>query len=206
VEPRILLLDEPLAALDPQIREQLRLELKALQRRLAVTTVMVTHDQGEALAVADLIVVMRAGKIEQMGSPQTVYDSAVNPFVASFLGAANLLEGEVIGLGMVRLMCGQTLATHAADFAPGHAVIVTIRPEAVRLAGPGQPGLTGQVIAQVFGGATLRLEVQLDGAGAQKVMLDVSADIPRPGPGETIALDLPAANLRLYPKPAGRAP
>ncbi len=92
VEPRILLLDEPLAALDPQIREQLRLELKALQRRLGVTTVMVTHDQAEALAVADLIVVMRAGRIEQMGSPQAVYDAPANPFVASFLGAANLLE------------------------------------------------------------------------------------------------------------------
>ncbi len=198
VEPRILLLDEPLAALDPQIREQLRLELKALQRRLGVTTVMVTHDQAEALAVADLIVVMRAGRIEQIGSPQDVYDAPANPFVASFLGAANLLSGEAAGAGEVRLRCGQVLPANAAAFAPGQAMVVTIRPEAVRVMSCDQAGVAGRVSGQVFGGATSRLEIQLDGPGAQSLMADVTAGGRLPAPGEAVRLDFPAASLRLF--------
>ncbi|HEX4179416.1 MAG TPA: ABC transporter ATP-binding protein [Caulobacteraceae bacterium] len=200
VEPRILLLDEPLAALDPQIREQLRLELKALQRRLGVTTVMVTHDQAEALAVADLIVVMRAGRIEQIGSPQSVYDAPANPFVASFLGAANLLGGEVASPGEVSLHGGQTLPVDAKAFTLGQTVVVTVRPEAVRVIGPEQPGLTGKVTGQVFGGAASRVEVQLDGPGAKTLMVDVAAGNPCPGPGEAVRLGLPIPSLRLFPK------
>ena len=102
-EPRILLLDEPLSALDPLIREQLQGELKALQRRLGVTTVMVTHDQAEAMAVADSIAVMRSGRIEQVGSPEAIYGEPASLFVASFVGAANVLEGRVSRPGAVRL-------------------------------------------------------------------------------------------------------
>lgn len=203
VEPRILLLDEPLAALDPQIREQLRVELKTLQLRLGVTTVMVTHDQAEAMAVADLIVVMRAGRIEQIGSPQTVYDAPANPFVAGFLGAANLLDGIVVNANLVRLRGGQTLPANSAMLTPGQKVIATARPESVRVVGDGQGSLSGRTISQVFGGAVSRLEVQLDGPEAQKVMVDVAAGSPRPGIGETIRLDIPVASLWLFPEHAG---
>ena len=198
VEPRILLLDEPLAALDPQIREQLRGELKSLQRCLGVTMVMVTHDQAEALAVADVIVVMRDGRVEQAGPPEAVYGAPCSPFVAGFLGAANLLRGEVVDGGTIRLAGGQILPAAAAALAPGARVTAAIRPERVRLAAVSAPGLSGRMVGAVFGGAGVRLEVRLDGDSAETVMVDVSADARRPSPGDLVRLDLPADHLRLF--------
>jgi iron(III) transport system ATP-binding protein len=198
VEPRILLLDEPLAALDPQIREQLRGELKSLQRRLGVTTVMVTHDQAEALAVADMIVVMRAGRIEQAGSPEALYDAPASPFVAGFLGAANLLRGRATDCGGIRLVCGQKLPAAAGVFAPGADMTAAIRPDRVRLASPGAAGLDGQVVNAVFGGASVRLEVRLDGEPAHTLMVDIPTDTHRPQPGQAVRLELPPGHLRLF--------
>jgi iron(III) transport system ATP-binding protein len=203
VQPRILLLDEPLAALDPQIREQLRGELKSLQRRLGVTTVMVTHDQAEALAVADLIVVMRAGRIEQAGSPETLYDAPASAFVAGFIGAANLLAGEAMGEGAVRLDGGQTLAIDPARFAPGERLTLAIRPERVRLAAAEAAGLDGRVVEAAFAGASVRLEVRLDGEAGAVIVVDVPADGRRPRPGDPVRLQLPGEHLRLYPADAG---
>src|SRR5207302_3703717 len=97
IEPAVLLLDEPLGALDKGLRESMQVELRALQRRLGVTTVMVTHDQDEALTMADQIVVMRDGKIEQVGAPAEVYQRPASRFVAGFLGASNFLRGKVVG-------------------------------------------------------------------------------------------------------------
>ena len=202
VEPRILLLDEPLAALDPQIREQLRGELKSLQRRLGVTVVMVTHDQAEALAVADLIVVMRDGRVEQAGSPESVYDAPTSPFVAGFLGAANLLHGQVVDGGAIRLAGGQTLPATRGALAPGAHVTAAIRPERVRLAAASAPGLNGRVVDAVFGGASVRLDVRLDGEPAETLMADVPADAHRPSPGDPVRLDLPADHLRLFSTPS----
>ena len=197
VEPRILLLDEPLAALDPQIREQLRGELKALQRRLGVTMVMVTHDQAEALAVADLIVVMRDGRIEQAGSPETVYEQPASPFVAAFLGAANLLRGEVVDGESLRLAGGQRIPADTAALAPGARVTAAIRPEWVRSA-PGAAGVEGRVVDAVFGGASVRLDVRLDGEPAETLLVDVPADAERPSPGDRVRLDLPVQHLRVF--------
>jgi iron(III) transport system ATP-binding protein len=199
VEPRILLLDEPLAALDPQIREQLRDELKSLQRRLGVTTVMVTHDQVEALAVADLIVVMRDGRIEQAGPPEDVYDAPASPFVAAFLGAANLLEGRVVDGGTVRLAGGQVLPADARTLGPDARVTAAIRPARVRMASAG--GLRGRVVDAVFGGASVRLDVRLDGDPAEILMVDVASDGRRPSAGDMVQLDLPPDHLRLFATP-----
>lgn len=198
VEPRILLLDEPLAALDPQIREQLRGELKSLQRRLGVTTVMVTHDQAEALAVADLIVVMRAGRVEQAGTPEALYDAPSRAFVAGFLGAANLLQGHAVDAGTVRLTGGQILLASVGAFAPGARMTAAIRPERVRLTANGAAGLTGRVISRIFGGASTRLEVRLDGEAAGALMVDVPAGGPRPELEDAVRLELPAADVRLF--------
>jgi iron(III) transport system ATP-binding protein len=199
VEPRILLLDEPLAALDPQIREQLRGELKSLQRRLGVTVVMVTHDQAEALALADLIVVMRDGRIEQAGSPEAVYDEPASPFVAAFLGAANLLRGAVIDAGTIRLVGGQRLPADAGALAPGARTTAAIRPEWVRLAAA---GLEGRVADAVFGGASVRLEVRLDGEPAETLLVDIAADARRPSKGEAVRLELPVHHLKVFATPA----
>jgi len=204
-EPRILLLDEPLSALDPLIREQLQGELKALQRRLGVTTVMVTHDQSEAMAVADRIAVMRSGRIEQTGSPEAVYGEPANLFVASFVGAANVLEGRVSGPGAVRLWDSVDIRAETHERAVGAAILAAIRPEAVRLARPGEAGLNGAVVDRRFAGATTRLEVEPEGAPGVRLSVDLpAAAVPPPGPGERVAIVLPPERIRLFP--AGDTP
>jgi iron(III) transport system ATP-binding protein len=126
--PGLLLLDEPLSALDAKVRERLRGEIRMLQKRLGVTTVMVTHDQEEALSMADRIVVMNHGRVEQCGSPQEVYERAASPFVATFLGRVNVLPAAALGAGRYRV--GETeLALRADGFAPGEAVKIYLRPE-----------------------------------------------------------------------------
>src|SRR6266700_1369442 len=96
IEPALLLLDEPLGALDKGLRQSMQVELRALQRRLGITTVLVTHDQDEALTMADRIAIMRDGRLEQIGTPDEVYQRPVSRFIASFLGAANFFEGRVV--------------------------------------------------------------------------------------------------------------
>jgi iron(III) transport system ATP-binding protein len=126
--PSLLLLDEPLSALDAKVRERLRGEIRALQRRLGVTTIMVTHDQEEALSMADRIVVMNQGAVEQVGTPDEVYERAATPFVADFLGKANVLRGTALGDGRYRVGATE-LVLPGARHAPGRAVRIYVRPE-----------------------------------------------------------------------------
>jgi iron(III) transport system ATP-binding protein len=126
--PSLLLLDEPLSALDAKVRERLRGELRSLQRKLGVTTIMVTHDQEEALSLADRVVVMNHGVIDQVGTPLEVYERAATPFVADFLGRVNALQAECLGQGRYRI--GQVeLQTQAAGVAAGCRVTLYLRPE-----------------------------------------------------------------------------
>jgi iron(III) transport system ATP-binding protein len=199
VDPKILLLDEPLSALDPLIREQLRGELKALQRRLGVTTVMVTHDQAEALAVGDRIAVMRAGRIVQIGAPEEIYDRPADPFVAGFVGAANLIEAEVAGPESVRLWGQAAIGADAGAHAPGARVTAVIRPEAVRLAVNGEASLPAAVVGRMFAGPVIRLEVAPSAAPDKVLMADLPAGAPAPEVGATIGLVLPRERLRLLP-------
>jgi iron(III) transport system ATP-binding protein len=126
--PSLLLLDEPLSALDAKVRERLRGEIRQLQRRLRVTTIMVTHDQEEALSMADRVVVMNQGVIEQVGSPSDVYERPATPFVADFLGKANVLKGVALGAG--RYLVGSAeLALPADEHPVGRSVRIYVRPE-----------------------------------------------------------------------------
>lgn len=139
IEPAMLLLDEPLGALDKSLRESMQVELRLLQRRLGITTVMVTHDQDEALTLADRIVVMRDGRLEQVGSPVEVYQYPASRFVAGFLGVSNFFQGTVEGRegGSVRMRCPNgACLTVPGDGAAGTSMTVALRPEAVRV-GPG---------------------------------------------------------------------
>ena len=145
-EPRLLLLDEPLSNLDAALREEMRTELKRLQRQLGLTTVYVTHDQAEALELSDTIAVMQAGRIVQMGPPREIYLRPRNRFVASFVGATNLLDAtapEAVAAGAqgpATLRSGQVLqATYQEAARPGAAIALSIRPEAL-LPGPAQVG------------------------------------------------------------------
>jgi len=161
IEPQVLLLDEPLSALDAKVRAQLRDEIRRIQLEVGITTLFVTHDQEEALAIADRVGVMRDGRLEQLAPPVEVYSRPATSFVAEFVGLSNRLPGEVRG-GEV-LVRGITLPLVEHDV-PGGQVVALVRPEAVSLAsdataesGP----LTGTVIAVTFLGATSRVTVDL---------------------------------------------
>ena len=161
IEPQVLLLDEPLSALDAKVRAQLRDQIRRIQLEVGITTLFVTHDQEEALAIADRVGVMRDGRIEQLAPPTEVYSRPATPFVAEFVGLSNRLAGTVSG-GTVTVR-GRDLPLVDHSTPPG-PVTALVRPEAVTLASDstGEAGpLTGTVIASTFLGATSRVTVDL---------------------------------------------
>jgi putative spermidine/putrescine transport system ATP-binding protein len=173
--PRVLLLDEPLGALDLKLREQMQVELKALQRQVAITFVYVTHDQGEALSMSDRLAVFNQGRIEQIGAPADVYERPATVFVAGFVGVSNLVDGAL----------ARELAGSSRPF--------TIRPEKIRLVEPaeavGDDGLvaTGKIESVHYLGAATRYTVRLDG-GSQLLVLAQNTDDGRAArmPGERV--------------------
>jgi putative spermidine/putrescine transport system ATP-binding protein len=156
--PRVLLLDEPLGALDLKLREAMQVELKALQRQVGITFVYVTHDQGEALSMSDRVAVFNLGRIEQIDTPAAIYEHPATAFVAGFVGVSNLCEGEV----------AKRLSGSAEPFA--------IRPEKIRIAREDAPtpdgwvGAAGRVESIVYLGAATRYTVALDGGGSLTVL------------------------------------
>jgi putative spermidine/putrescine transport system ATP-binding protein len=156
IEPRVLLLDEPLSALDAKVREQLRDEIRRIQLELGVTTVFVTHDQEEALSMADRVGVMRAGQLEQCAAPAELYDRPATPFVAEFVGTMNRLAATTEADGQVRIG-NQVLPADGPVPAAGRDVTVLVRPEAMVLA-PTDAGDSVVVVA-TFRGATTRLRL-----------------------------------------------
>ena len=153
--PRVLLLDEPLTALDASLRDRLRAELDRLLRELRITTVYVTHDQAEAMALGDRIAVMAQGSIAQIGSPGEIYFRPASRFVAQFVGAANILEGR-LAAGMLRLPGGCVRVTGAGD---RPAAVAMVRPEAIDVVAPEQATWHGRVEAASFLGDRLRLTI-----------------------------------------------
>jgi iron(III) transport system ATP-binding protein len=156
LRPQVLLFDEPLSNLDARLRRQVREDIRDLQKRLGLTVVYVTHDQQEALAVSDLVCVMRAGKIAQMGTPRELYDEPADAFIADFMGEANVLQGEVLGPGRISL-AGVSLSSSFRAHSVGPALLA-VRPEAVTLAAQGD-GLPGQIRRAAFLGQTHEYEV-----------------------------------------------
>ena len=172
--PRVLLLDEPLSALDAKVRVQLRDEIRKIQQETGITTVFVTHDQEEALAVADRVAVMNAGVIEQIGTPEDLYLRPATEFVAGFVGLSNRLEG-VLEHGRVAV-AGQDLVAlpNAVQDGP---VAAFVRPEDVLLAEEGLPAI---VLSTSFLGAQRRTVVQLE-AGSALVVQHAASERPQPG-------------------------
>jgi putative spermidine/putrescine transport system ATP-binding protein len=161
IQPQVLLLDEPLSALDAKVRAQLRDQIRRIQLEVGITTLFVTHDQEEALAIADRVGVMQDGRIEQLGSPTDIYSRPATPFVAEFVGLTNRLAGTVSGSTVT--VRGRDLPLVDLSTPPG-PVTALVRPEAVTLASDdsGESGpLTGTVIAITFLGATSRVTVDL---------------------------------------------
>jgi putative spermidine/putrescine transport system ATP-binding protein len=189
IEPQVLLLDEPLSALDAKVRAQLRDEIRRIQLEVGITTLFVTHDQEEALAIADRVGVMRAGHLEQLAPPTEVYSRPATSFVAEFVGLSNRLAGEVKdGSVIVR---GCTLPLVERD-TPNGQVVALVRPEAVTLASqraaePAGP-LAGTVIAVTFLGATSRVTVDL---GDARILAQLStADATALSAGSPVALTI----------------
>ncbi len=205
-EPRLLLLDEPLSNLDAQLRDEMRGELKRLQSKIGITTVYVTHDQSEALALSDQIAVIDQGRVRQVGSPQDIYFRPANPFVARFVGATNLLAGRLIeadnGRGSVKVLDNRAIRCLVPGaIADPEAVSVSIRPESIRLVprsgGPVRAGdncISGSVRAVTFLGATRRVDVESDSFIMQ---VTTAADLPLPADGEVDLLFAPERTVAL---------
>ena len=150
-EPEILLLDEPLGALDLKLRKEMQLELKRLQREMNITFIYVTHDQEEALAMSDTVVVMDEGKIQQIGTPEDIYNEPKNAFVADFIGESNIIDGIMRADGVVEIF-NRRFQCLDKGFAKDEPVDVVIRPEDVDIVPEGQGQLKGTVTSVTFKG------------------------------------------------------
>ena len=156
-EPEILLLDEPLGALDLKMRKEMQIELKKMHEKLGITFIYVTHDQEEALTMSDKIVVINDGEIQQTGTPTEIYNEPVNTFVADFIGESNIFNGTVVGKLKVKF-CGATFDC-LDDYEINQLVDVVVRPEDIKICGPDEGQLKGRVISSVFNGVHYEITV-----------------------------------------------
>lgn len=191
IQPQVLLLDEPLSALDAKIRVDLRTEIRRIQQELGITTIYVTHDQEEALSLSDRIVVMSAGKMEQVGTPFEIYNFPRTQFVASFVGTLNQLHCNVIDAaqGLLSHDGQQLTTTSKVEVANGSKVRVLLRPEELHFGRhEGENQLTGRVEAVTFLGSLVRVEINL---GDATVTLDAlnerRLELPHVGDSQTVS-------------------
>ncbi|MEX1336361.1 MAG: ABC transporter ATP-binding protein [Candidatus Limnocylindrales bacterium] len=203
IEPKVLLFDEPLSNLDAKLRVSLRSEIRRIQRALGTTSVYVTHDQAEAMALSDVVVVMNAGRIEQAGPPDEIYRRPASRFVADFIGRANFLQGDVLAVRgddvEVSLMGTSLTIPAGAGHKPGSTAVVVTRPESVRIA---EGNLRAKVKGSTFLGSYVEYELEL--GGGQENMLAVDVEWMSHGlhqPGDEIAWTL--FPERAYALPAG---
>jgi spermidine/putrescine transport system ATP-binding protein len=220
LNPRVLLLDEPLGALDAKLRKALQIELKALQETVGITFVYVTHDQEEALTMSDRLAVMTGGRIEQVGTPASVYSEPASAYVADFLGSANVLDVEVLGpagsgTGTAFRLCGRELVAGGPAHEPGPAKLVA-RPERLSLSsltgltgltgpadasGGDRPGqaLTGLVDRTVYLGASVHVVVRLSDGAALTVGIAGHDPAQAFSAGDPVRVTLDPQALRLLP-------
>ena len=187
--PRVLLLDEPLGALDLKLRKQMQLELKLIQHEVGITFIHVTHDQEEAMTMADAIAVMNHGRIEQLGRPEELYERPRTAFVAGFLGISNLLPGTVDGDGVIRLDAGGEVRV-PTDLARGRAghVAVGVRPEKIRL-GPVEPNvIDGRVVETAYIGVATQYVVETPHGSVQVYVQNTDARTAHAQAGEAVTL------------------
>jgi ABC-type Fe3+/spermidine/putrescine transport system ATPase subunit len=204
MEPEVLLLDEPLSNLDAKLREGIRAELRRMQKSLRITTIYVTHDQTEALSMSDQVVVMNHGGVAQAGSPREVYFSPRDPFVASFVGMANLLEARVLEVTASQVACdagGTRLeaACTAAPPLPGSRVILSVRPEHIQLSpepavSPSSAAIPGTVVSSLFEGSRVRYWVQAMG---REIVVDVPEGDRVIEAGRQVSLSFPMSRVHV---------
>jgi putative spermidine/putrescine transport system ATP-binding protein len=193
IRPSLLLLDEPLSNLDAKLREEMRDELRAIQRQTGATTILVTHDQAEAMALSDRIVVMNHGRAEQVASPQDVYARPETPFVAQFLGRINILRGSIRREShSFWLEIGDTCLTLPCSNGDG-PVTIGIRPERVVFARTGEPGLSGRVRECVFQGHEWLFRVET--VCGQMTVVSQNVGLRQPDEGDVVRLSWGAEDM-----------
>jgi spermidine/putrescine transport system ATP-binding protein len=204
--PKVLLLDEPLGALDLKLRKELQVELKRIQRDVGITFVYVTHDQEEALTMSDRIAVMNRGRVEQVAAPEEVYDRPATTFVAGFIGVSNLMPATVTHNHEVKLDQGQTISTQTGDFSPGERCHAVVRPEKLSVDlgenghGDDRPRVEGVVASSLYLGTATQIAVDL-GEGTRMTVLVPNADEADrqrlPGGGARVALSWEPEHMHL---------
>lgn len=201
LEPKLFLLDEPLSALDARLRETMQVELRLLQQRLGITTILVTHDQREAMTMADIVVVMDHGRLQQVGTPLDIYRNPANTFVASFIGTTNLLNGRVtaeskISVAGVDLEVGDSPDNLSANV----EVVLSVRPEEVHILAGERTGnncLPGTISFIRDVGASV--EISVDCGGVMVTCITTPKDRPHCGQGDSVTVELPSAACVLLP-------
>lgn len=201
-EPNVLLLDEPLSNLDAKLRMEMQIEIKRIQRELKITTIIVTHDQEEAISLADRVVVMNAGKILQVGKPKEVFDRPASLYVADFMGFSNFIEGQVTDVDntKIKLDCsGQELilsGAYSTGFASGDKVTISIRPENITLSNVNSDNvLKGKVKNVTYKGTVTRMEIE--GIFTETIFLNIH-DNEGYEVGDVITITFPSEKLIIY--------
>lgn len=193
-EPKVLLLDEPLSALDLKLRRAMRNELVRINRETGITFIFVTHDQEEALSMSDTIVVMNQGYIQQIGTPESVYNEPENAFVADFIGDSNIIDGVMVHDKLVRIL-GREYDCVDVGFPPESPVDVQIRPEDITLTEPQENALTGVVSRVVFWG--MSYDITVDAGGFSWLVQSIHGR----NVGEQVSLHLDPYNIQIMAKP-----
>ena len=199
LSPAVLLLDEPLGALDAKLRRELQIELKSIQREIGITFVYVTHDQEEALTMSDRLAVMSHGRVEQLGTPREVYEHPETTFVADFLGVSNLMRAHVVAEGRVEVG-GVVLRAELGDRRGAVVVRLTIRPERVRIEPAGTEGenrVRATIERFVYLGSTTQVFVVLPGGDRVQALVANSGDVDEYDVGALVTAHLPADALRI---------
>jgi spermidine/putrescine transport system ATP-binding protein len=214
--PKVLLLDEPLGALDLKLRKELQVELKRIQRDVGITFVYVTHDQEEALTMSDRIAVMNRGRVEQIASPEQVYNRPATTFVAGFIGVSNLMPATVTGGQEVKLDEGTTISASTDGFSQGDRCHAVVRPEKLRVEMDGNgngnadlPRVEGTVTSSLYLGTATQIAVDL-GEGVRMTVLVPNADEAErqrlPGGGARVALSWEPEHMHLVRESPNGAP
>ena len=192
IRPKVLLFDEPLSNLDAQLRVRMRGEIRALQRRLGITSVYVTHDQEEAFSIADRVAIMNQGKLVQLGEPRELYRQPADRFVAEFVGVSNIVPAEVVesnASGVTVRVLGQTVRSRRPPRNPESQVSIVLRPEALRIDKASEMGVPARVITMAFTGPIARYTVAVDTGTV------LTVDLPNPSPEQFFAEGTPVALL-----------
>jgi spermidine/putrescine transport system ATP-binding protein len=206
VEPKVLLLDEPLSALDLKLRQHMRAELRQIQRRTGITFIYITHDQGEALAMSDRVAVMSQGRVEQVGVSSDIYDHPATAFVASFVGENNLFRGRVTarqnGQARIDTSFGPLTGLNPHGLAVGDDAFLFVRPERLRLARPAAAAystLASTVLGEVFEGVMVNLTLANPAGRPITLTMSNDGDVPRLDEGSPIEVHFAADNARVLP-------